>query len=266
MQNKAQEPRQLRVGGAFAVVFGLLLAFVVAGCQVVDPLPDPNDPTQVGILQPEVLRRNLRAASDAAMLRVVREEITESEAQKLVQEYAERSIGSIDLDHIPDVQAWEYAEVFLAAKNWPLARAALIVAVKNTNGEDRRVNDTLRLATAEAHLGNVKEALTIARTVFDTPDPSAAPILLAVLYEITPPSRAKGQDIELAKLIEDAITQHQRVRVNRRSDAGRAFLQARPYHIRRAWQAIFELYEAAGRKELAEEARKRSATMLGKPR
>ncbi|MCO5296412.1 MAG: hypothetical protein M9921_06100 [Fimbriimonadaceae bacterium] len=240
-----------------------LCLVVAAGCQVDTP-PDPNDPTQVGILQPEVLRRNLKTASDATMVRVEKGEITEQEGLKRIQQYAEDTIGTIDLDHIPVDKAWEYAEVFLAAKNWPLARAALLVAIQHPASEDRRVNDRLRLASAEAHLGHIPEAIAAARSVFDTPDEQAAPILLAVLYEIVPPAKGHGFDAELAQLLEDAITQHLRVRVDRRSEPGQAFLIARPFHLARAWSEIVRLYEAAGKPELAETAKERGNAMLRK--
>lgn len=227
-----------------------------------EPPPDPNDPTKVGLLQPEVLRRNLKSASDATMARVVKGEISEEEGLRRIQEYAAETIGTIDLDHIPIDQAWEYAEVFLAAKNWELARAALLVAIENPKSEDRRVHDRLRLATAEANLGRVPRAIELARSVFDTPDIQAAPILLSVLYEIVPPAKGKGFDAELAQLLEDAITQHRRVKVDRRSDAGRAFLMARPFHISKAWSEVVALYNAAGKPKEARLARQRGENMM----
>lgn len=242
----------------------LVLLAAVAGCQVVEPPPDPNDPTKVGVLQPEVLRRNLKAASDATNLRIEKGEFSEERGQQLLQEYAAKEIGTIDLNNIPVDKAWEYAEVFLAAKEWRLARGALIAALEKPLSEDRRVNDTLRLATAEAHLGDIPRAIELARSTFDTPDPNAAPILMAVLYEIEPPAKGKGFDAELAKLLEDSITQHQRVRVNRRTDAGRLFLQAKPHHIRRAWQEIIRLYEAIGDQKGAALARERAVAMLSR--
>ncbi len=240
---------------------GLLLLALAAGCQVVEPPPDPNDPTKVGVLQPEVLRQNLKAASDATNARIAKGEFSEAEGRELLRQYAAKEIGTIDLEHVPVDQAWEYAEVFLAAKEWPLARSALMVALQKPLSEDRRVNDTLRLATAEAHLGDIPRAIDLARTTFDTPDEQAGPILMAVLYEIEPPAKGKGHDPALAKLLEDAITQHQRVRVNRRSNAGRTFLQARPHHIRRAWAEIIRLYEGLGDKKSAAQARERATAM-----
>lgn len=240
----------------------LLCVLTASGCAVVDPPPDPNDPAQVGILQPEVLRRNLKTASDATMARVAKGEISEEEGLRLIQEYAAQTIGAVDLDHIPVDKAWEYAEIFLAAKNWQLARAALLVAIQHPASEDRRVNDRLRLATAEAQLGHVDKAIEMARSVFDTPDEQAAPILLAVLYEIVPPAKGHGEDEALARLLEDAVTQHLRVRVDRRSEPGQAFLMARPFHIAKAWSEIVALYESAGKPELAKTARERGNAML----
>ena len=245
-------------------LLGLLLLVLASGCQVVEPPPDPNDPSKVGVLQPEVLRQNLRAASDATNARIAKGEFSEAQGQELLQQYAAKEIGTIDLDHIPVDKAWEYAEVFLAAKEWQLARAALMVALRDPLSEDRRVNDTLRLATAEAHLGDVPRAIELARSAFDTPDTQAAPILMACLYEIEPAAKGHGHDPALAKLLEDAITQHQRVRVNRRSNAGRAFLQARPHHIRRAWAEIVKLYEGVGDKKAADLAKERATTMLSR--
>lgn len=231
---------------------------------MVEPPPDPNDPSKVGVLQPEVLRQNLRAASDATNARVAKGEFSEERGAELLRQYAEKEIGTIDLEHIPVDKAWEYAEVFLAAKEWRLARAALIVALREPLNEDRRVNDTLRLATAEAHLGDVPRAIELARATFDTPDTQAAPILMACLYEIEPAAKGTGHDAALAQLLEDAITQHQRVKVNRRTDAGRAFLQARPHHIRRAWGEIVRLHEGVGDTRAAEQARERATATLSR--
>jgi hypothetical protein len=80
------------------------------------------------------------------------------------------------------------------------------------------------------------------------------PILMSVLYEIVPEAQGKGRDTDLARLLEDAIPQHKATVVDAGSEAGRAFLLARPLHVHKAWIKIAQLYQAAGKEDLARKA------------
>ncbi|HRK21994.1 MAG TPA: hypothetical protein PLX06_09300 [Fimbriimonadaceae bacterium] len=245
----------------------VVASFVVSGLTGCGskPPPDPNDPSAVGIMQPEVLRRNLKWASDMVNDRVAKNEISDSEGKQYLTKYANELVDKIDFKQMDDKQAWQYAEVFRTAERWDIAQKALELAVahaKKSGNQDRWVNDTLRLAQCMAHQGKRKEAIDLARTVFETRERDKAPILLAVTYEIAPALRGHGLDIETAKLIEDAIGQHMQVMIDPKTEAGQAFLGAKWHHIRKAWDLAVSLYREAGREDLADAARERAAKMF----
>ncbi|HEY0866520.1 MAG TPA: hypothetical protein VGE01_04040 [Fimbriimonas sp.] len=238
--------------------FGLLLlgAAVLAGCQS-PTLPDPNDPNDVTVVQPQVLRASLRGAAEALNERLEKGEIDQQRYDQLMAEYAEDLLGQTKIERIPHGQAWEYAEIFRTAQRWQDAEKVLRIAVKAAKNEDRRVNDSLRLAHALAQLNKVPEALEVARSTFDTPAQEKAPILTAVLLEIVPAAKGKGSDMELARLLEDAIGQADQTIVDPDTQPGSAFIAARPHHIRNAWRTVVDLYRAVGREDLAAEAIRR---------
>lgn len=223
---------------------------------------DPNDPSQAGLLTPEVLRRILAGASDSLQERVEKGEIDDTQFHELMSQAANRLLDQVDIGRIPPNKAWEYAEVFVTAERWQDAKKALLIAVKVAKGEDRRVNDNLHLARVLAELGDVPTAVATARTTFDTPDQGAAPILPATLLEIVKAGEGKGHDPELAALLEDAITCEMRTIVDPTSQSGKAFLAARPFHVRNAWKKVVGLYESAGKMKEAAAAEKRAEGML----
>lgn len=218
----------------------LVVLLIAAGCATKPP-PDPNDPTQVDMMQPDVLMKNLRWASDAANMRVERGEISEKRAKEIVAGYAVDLTRNIDLRRIREDRAWEYAEVFRTARQWEKARAVFEVAVQKPADGDRRVNDTLRLAHVLAELGQVEDAIARARSIFDAAPENRAPIMPALTLEIVPSARGKGHDPALAALLEDAIPVYQKTVVDEESQPGQAFLFAKPYHIRHARKLIEEL-------------------------
>lgn len=243
---------------------GACLALGVAGCGRKPP-PDPNDPSAVGILQPEVLQRNLKWASEMVNDRVDKGEITDKEGQTYLTKYANELTDKVDLKLMNEAQAWQYADVFRTAQRWELAKQALEVAVKHASkakNEDRRVNDSLRLAQTLAHLKQPKEAIALARSVFDVRPRDKAPILLSVAYEIVPALKDQHVDKEAAKLLEDAIAQHEQVEVDPKSDAGKTFLAVKWHHIRKAWDQVVDLYRVAGDEAGAQAARQRALEML----
>jgi tetratricopeptide (TPR) repeat protein len=218
----------------------VLLSTVVCGCKVTPP-PDPNDPTQVSLQQPKVMMRQLKWASDAANARVAKRELTSEQAKELVQKTAQELTQSIPIDKVPESEAWEYAEVYRSAKDYENAAKLLRIAIKNPQSEDRRINDTLRLAHCLAELGEVDEAIQLTRSTFDANPIETAPVLPAVLYEIVPGAIGKGNNSELAKLLLDAIEVYQKTEVDKDTDAGMAFLLARPHHIAKAKKLAQEL-------------------------
>lgn len=240
---------------------GILLCLGLMGCQS-GHVPNPNDPADVGALSPDTLRRNLGAVTDSLTARRASGELNNTQYRELVAKAAKELLESVDPTSIKPAQAWQYGEVLKDAEQWKDAEAVLKVAVKyatSTHDEDRRINDTLRLAVVQANLGHVPDAIASARSTFDAKPQDSVPILISVLLELTPVARSKGHDLELAKLLEDAISIHMRTRVDPNSVPGRDFLIARPYHIYHAWSLVAELNHAAGRDDLAAKARQKRA-------
>ncbi|HEY3780935.1 MAG TPA: hypothetical protein VGL56_07625 [Fimbriimonadaceae bacterium] len=230
---------------------GLVLLVVgLYGCQA-PSIPDPNDPAIQGPKQTKVLENNLEWASDAANDRVIKGQITQEDAKKLVSNYAAKLTKDINVKTIPKDQAYLYGNIFLTAGEWDKAKDILEIAVKNARNEDRRVNDSLRLAEACAQLGQVPKAIELARSTFNTGITEKAPILPAVLYKIVPAAQGKGDDVQLADLLKDAIYQHEKNVVNPALESGKMFLLARPAHVHRAWDLVISLLTGANRPDLA---------------
>lgn len=233
---------------------GLMVIVSVGGCKF-KPLPDPNDPNEVGLQQPEVLQNTLKGANEALFERWVKKEIDEPTYLRLMTQFAKDLLDDVKISDIPPPDAWRYAEVYITAKQWPDAERVLRIAVKHAVNADRRVNDSLRLARAIAMQGRVKEAIPIANQLFDVPDKDKAPILFGVLYEIVPAGRGQRQDPQLAKLLERAIGAAKQTVVDASTESGKAFLQTRPIHIGKAWALVVELYDVAGKTKDADRAR-----------
>lgn len=239
------------------------LAFV-GGCQT-KILRDPNDPTEAGVMAPEVLQRNLKSIADNLFQRQAAGEITDDEYQQYIEQAARELLAKVHIDKIAPTEAWQYLEVLRAAKRWKEAEEVGRIAVKWAKERadlDRLVNDTLRLAETQAAQGRVGEAIATARSVFSVPDEAAAPILMATLYEIVPLAQGKGEDEALAELVEDAIACHWRTKVDAHSESGATFLAVRMSHIRKGWHAVIELYKSAGKGDLAHKAAERAKADL----
>lgn len=212
----------------------------VAGCKSTPP-PDPNDPAQVGIVQPDVLMRNLRWASEALNERVAKGEIPDARARVMLVEYAADLTKHIQIDRIAENKAWEYAEVFRTARQWENAKVAYEIALRHPSNEDRRVNDTLRYAQVLAQLGKIEGSIKTARTAFSTSPKDNAPLIPSLLFELTPAARGKGFDVELAELIQDAMPLYEATVVDPTTEAGKSFLEAKPYLLREARKVIAAL-------------------------
>ena len=235
----------------------LSLVAVLFGCQT-STLPNPNAPEDVGPLSADNMKDQLGSISDSLQIHVWHQEITDKEYRELMQQAAEGLLKGYTADRIEPAKAWKYAEVLVTAHRWPDAKVALEIAVewaKRNHNEDRRVNDSLHLARVLSELGQVEEAIKLARTVFDVRPVDGAPILYGVLDEIVPAGRGKGKDLELARLVEDAIAITQRVQVDPSSQSGQLFLRYRPERIRRGWFTAALLYDHSKRPDLADKAR-----------
>jgi hypothetical protein len=216
----------------------------------------------------ETLRRNLKATSDALNERQAKGLVPPSQYQEYIKKAADELLQSNVPNRIAEGEAWEYAELLIAARRWKDAEVLLKIAVKHaaaTHNEDRWVNDGLRLARVEAELGEVDRAIEAARAVQTASNTGSAPILPGTLLEIVPAAHGKGKDAELADLLKGAIRCHMRTIVDPKTEPGKLFLFARPHHVRKAWETVIQLYVAAGRpdqaKSAAQEADKMLATM-----
>ena len=235
-------------------------AVMLAGCQS-GQLPDPNDPDEIAA-HPDIIRRNLQDYREKLQDRAMKGQIKPSEVNKMVADRAKQILENVDESDITMEDAWQYADAYRQADDWETAMRILDLARKNAKDEDRRVNDSLQYARCAAHLGKVTEAVDTAREAFTAPAKEKAPILPAVLLEIVPEGRGKDHDAELAALLEEAIDQHTKVEVDPSTDAGKAFLQAKPFHIQNAWSLAIRLYSDAGKSEMAREAIERRDKMI----
>src|SRR4051812_32633679 len=95
-------PNQL----AILLILGSLL-----GCQS-KTIPNPNDPRDVGTLQPEILRRNLRSVTETLGERYSRGEFNEDRYRQLVTKAAGELVQQIDPSDVDPGDAWQYGEVF----------------------------------------------------------------------------------------------------------------------------------------------------------
>lgn len=210
----------------------ILVGLLVAGC---GQYANPNDLTSIP--QPdrmEVAYSLLKQATDALEVKVQKGQITDDQRMEKIREYSEELLKNVDNSQVPPSDLWQYAEILRISRRWPEAEETLLKALKSPADEDRRIQDTLRLAQAEAHNGKYQQAIETAKTTFDAKDEDTAPILLAVLYEIAPVVRGHGVDTALADLLLGAVECHKRTKVDQNTDEGKIFLAARNFHIRKA--------------------------------
>ncbi len=236
------------------VKFGIsaLCLFSVAGCHLVTP-PNPNDPVVIAN-DPDRMLRNIEFIGDSLDYRMATGEITQEQKDAYMRAFVSSYTSKIDPTKIDPAKAWKYGDVYRSAGDWNEAYRLYRVAVDAASTEDRRVNDRLKLARTAAMLGKVDEAISMARSTFDAPPTDKAPILPAVLFEIVPAAQGKGKDVELARLLEDAVAQHNQTIVDPRDEAGARFMNAKTTLVRRAWQRALVLYQASSDPNLAREA------------
>ncbi len=232
---------------------------VVGGCRT-GTLPNPNDPNDVGSLTPENMKEQFTGISEMLQVRLAHRQISNEQFKDLLGQAADHLLKGFTPDKVEAPTAWQIGEIMISAKHWQDAEKVLVDAIewaKINHNEDRFVNDTLRLARVRAELGQVSQAIKTARTVFSVPAYAAVPILYATQSEIVPAGRGKGQDIELAKLLEDAIAIDLKATVNPETIPGQGFLAARPFHVYQSWVLVTELYKNAKRPDLAAVAQKK---------
>jgi tetratricopeptide (TPR) repeat protein len=238
-----------------------IVACLAVGCTS-GTLNDPNDVAAAGPGTPAVIMKQLKSASDSLNARKAQREINDRQFRRLMSNIAKDYIAQAEDTTITDENASAWGQVYMSARDWKAAEPALLravelqrnVSVADFQGLGQWVGNSLALASTQAHLGKVTEAIATTRSVFKVTPKAKAPILTSVLYDVVPAGFRQGADVQLAELLKDAIKQHQQVLVDPSTDGGRSFLAARPHHIRRAWEEIALLYASAGEREMAQEA------------
>ncbi len=239
----------------------LVVAVGLSGCRF-GQYPDPNKSNEADKYDGERLQNNVRAADENLTRRLLRGEINASGKKTLLQDYIRDQLGDIDLEQVPSEQVWRYADLYRQLEDWKTTDALYSRAVGSAKNEDRRVNDTLRLAEAKARLKDVPKGIELVRSTFTAAPGGKAPILMAALYEFAPAALGQDHDIEVAKLLEDAIEQHMQTVVDPNTDAGRLFIEARPFHVKRAWEIVVRIYRESGDEKAFRAAIERSDAML----
>lgn len=239
----------------------LAAALVLGGCNT-GKLMDINDPVNASAVSGESLQVALRGIYDNLEFRRGSEEITQAQLEEEMRQRARDFTESLDVDDISPEEAWRFAEVFRTAEDWKSAARLYERAVAAAQTEDRRVNDTLQLARCYAHLGRIKESLSLAKKSFDAPPGDKGAILPAILLEIAPAAVDKGHDVELARLLAAACEQHLMVEVDARTVPGKAFLVARRHHIREALDWASHLLAKEGKVAEAAAVDRRRRTIL----
>jgi len=246
------------------LLIGLVL-IGLAGCQE-KQLPDPNDPHDVpAVKQADVLQTNIQRMADSMNDRVLHNQITDQQRLDYLSDEARRLLAMGDPDHSAPKDAWIYANLYITCgefgKAIPLLREAIQYA-QSVHNDDRRVNDSFRLARALAETGKVEDALNTAQSVIDSNPSDPGPVLPSVLLQITPSAEGKGHDAQLAHLLEEAIHEHLRMKVDSTTIAGQAFLIAKPHLIWKAWEKIETLLQNSGHPDQAAAARLRAKQMM----
>ena len=234
---------------------------LAAGCEF-GQIPDQSEPGPDSLYDGALLQQNVQRVADVLNDRVIRGQISRAEKQELLSAYIGEQVADLVRDDIPADQVWRFADVYRQMEDWQTTHDLYTIAVTTAESEDRRVNDSLRLAEATARLGNIEEGMDLVRSTFDVDPEGKAPILMATLYEFALAVRGRGHDRALALLLEDAALQHMQTVIDPKSEAGRRFMQARRYHVREAWFAIIRLYRSEDDDEGMRAAIGRSETMM----
>jgi len=249
---------------ALVVIPAMLL---LAGCHTIQ-VPDPNDPMDASPAQlAGVLQLNIKQMADSLNDRVGSGpgQITDQQRLDFLSDEAKHLLSLGDPAHARPQDAWIYANLYITSDQFdkaiPLLKEAIAYAA-SVNDDDRRVNDSLRLARALAKTGHVAESLNLVQSVIDSKPKDPGPVLPSVLLEITPLTEGKGHDEQLAKLLEESIHEHLRVVVDPKTLPGQSFLMAKPHHIENAWYKIVTLLQSSGHPAQAKAAQVRSEQMM----
>lgn len=240
----------------------LFVALSVGGCrfgQIPNPAakrPPANDP--------KALQERVGRVRESLEARVRQGTMNPGSMKRVLGDYIQGEINKIDLDRIDTRDIWRIADASRQSGDWNTTKALYELAVKYAPDDDRRVNDTIRLAEAVAMQGDAAKGVTLVRSTFDAKPGNKAPILMATLYEFVPAAMGKGQDLQIALLLEDAVDQHLQTVVDPKTEVGRAFLKSRRHHIQKALEVAIQILHQNGDEALMREALRRSDEALGR--
>ena len=212
----------------------LAIAGICAGCHT-GYLPDPNVAQPGRAISVDSLYSSLEGFSYYLNQRQDSRQISRAEYTRYIIDWTAELSKKLKPASIPPAGAWKSGQIYRTARMWPEAEAELKRAVdwaSEAKNPDRRVNDLLRLAQVQAEQGRVDDAIATARRTFDSKPEEAAPILVSILLELVPSAAGKKRDAKLADLLDEAAALE--VKVDRTKDAGKIFMQARPFHLRKA--------------------------------
>jgi tetratricopeptide (TPR) repeat protein len=234
---------------ALLLCAGLLL---LGGCMT-GKIDNPNR-LETAVEDPERLLEKLNHQNDRLQERVLTGELNQQEKDDLIQAEVAKAADAITPEMITPATAYAYGELFRKADRWERSFEVYQMATESPATESRRVIDTLQFARVAAHLGKIDQAISLAEAVFDTPPTTKESILPAVLYEILEEGLGQGRDEELADMLHRSIGQHLEAVVDEETPEGQAFLQARPFHLKKAWSKLAQLYNVQGRLDEARRA------------
>ncbi len=234
----------------------MVTALFAAGC-VTKPLPDPNDLRIPAHISASQALQRLRAANELLQARQQAGTMTPPRSKQLIVLYAKDVAAAMDEKTMKPTDAWIFGAVYRSAGDWSQAKSAYEKAVQAATSEERRISDTLRLAEACVHMGEVERAIKLAHSTFDATPQGKPPILPAVLLEIAPQAIGGNFNEQLAELLVGAVDQHEQAVVDPRFRPGQAFEYAKPFHIKRALRLAIALYQGAGQTERARQIQER---------
>ncbi len=230
-------PKKKIIGGFLFYMITFIFLFFVTGFLVSKDAvpPDPNDPAQNPEQSFEIADKQLARIYWSLKQRVEDGDIDEARLEKELQNYAKQYSVILQANGIAPQDQFRFGQVLRTGHQWKKALAAYTLAQQfHRNNGDLWTNSTLRMAHCNAELGNGKTAIELLRSSFVAAPGNKVGILLAAVYEITPPLVGKGLDHELAMVLLESIEQHRLATVDKKSDSGVQFLFAKRTHISKA--------------------------------
>lgn len=225
--------------------------------------PDPNDVLQAESGGLALATRNVEELFWTLENKRANGDLDDQRASDLLQQYARQQVEQVRRTGAEKESTFTFGELLRAGKLWAEAQKVYEQVIEeNPKNEDLFVNSKLRIAQCLAAQNRVPEGLAAIRETFWASSGNKPPILLGVYLDFAPVARGKGHDVEIAKVIREAVNQHLEASVNPASVSGQAFLGARRIHVQRAFQIAIALLDQAQAVDLSSQYRmERDATL-----